>query len=113
MNGSEFKKQFGVVLVTVASKEEAIAIAHALVESKLAACVSILPIQSIYTWQGTVHQKDEWQLLVKSDLSKFTELEAKIRDLHSYEVPEIIALPIVAGSKPYLQWIEASITNGE
>ncbi|MCY7393265.1 MAG: divalent-cation tolerance protein CutA [Leptolyngbyaceae cyanobacterium CAN_BIN12] len=113
MNGSEFKQQFGVVLVTVPSKEEAIAIAHALVESKLAACVSILPIQSIYTWQGTVHQEDEWQLLVKSDLSKFTELEAKIRGLHSYEVPEIIALPIITGSKPYLQWIEASLANGE
>ncbi len=113
MDGSGAMHQFGVVLVTVAVKEEAIAIAHALVELKLAACVSLLPIQSIYTWQGTLHQEDEWQLLIKSDLSKFIELEAKIRELHSYEVPEIIALPIVAGSLPYFQWMEQSTATVE
>jgi periplasmic divalent cation tolerance protein len=112
MHGSESFNRFGVVLVTTASQEEAIAIAQALVSSKLAACVSILPIQSIYTWQNTLHQEQEWQLLIKSDLSKFSDLETNIRELHSYEVPEIMALPIVAGSLPYLQWIEEN-TKGE
>lgn len=96
---------FGVILVTVPSKEQAIAIAQTLVNAQLAACVSIVPIHSIYTWQGEVQQDDEWQLVIKSRLAKFTELEATIRAVHPYEVPEIIGLPIVKGSTPYLQWI--------
>jgi periplasmic divalent cation tolerance protein len=96
---------YGVVLVTASTVEEAEAISNALIEAKLAACVSLLPIHSIYTWQGQIHKEQEWQLLIKTDLSKFRLLEAKIRELHSYQVPEIIALPIVAGSQPYLQWI--------
>ena len=103
--------RYGVVLVTAASKQEAETIAHALIEAKLAACVSLLPVQSIYTWQGQVHQEDEWQLLIKSDLTLFTELEAKVRAVHSYEVPEIIALPILAGSKPYLTWITEQVRD--
>jgi periplasmic divalent cation tolerance protein len=96
---------FGVVLVTAASQTEAEAIAHALVEAKLAACVNLLPIQSIYTWKGKVEHASEYQLLIKTDLDQFLALEAKIREIHSYQVPEIIALPILAGSLPYLQWI--------
>ena len=97
--------QFGVVWVTAGSKEEAGAIAQALVDAKLAACVSIMSIQSIYTWQGDVHQDEEWQLMIKTDLAQFSSLEAKIREIHSYELPEIIALPIMQGSQPYLDWI--------
>lgn len=67
--------------------------------------MTLLPVQSIYRWQGEVHKDEEWQLLIKSDQGRFAELEAKVRELHSYEVPEIIALPIVAGSSQYLQWI--------
>ncbi|WP_017318775.1 divalent-cation tolerance protein CutA [Mastigocladopsis repens] len=100
---------YGVVLVTASSVEEAEAIANALVEAKLAACVNLLPIHSIYTWQGQIHKEQEWQLLIKTDLSKFLILEAKIRELHSYQVPEIIALPIFAGSQPYLQWISQQV----
>jgi periplasmic divalent cation tolerance protein len=96
---------FGVVLVTVPSKEQAAAIAQTLVNTKLAACVSFFPVHSVYTWQGKVQQDDEWQLVIKSCLAKFTELETTIRAIHPYEVPEIIALPIVEGSTPYLQWI--------
>lgn len=96
---------YGVVLVTASSRAEAEAIARALVKSQLAACVSLVPIQSIYTWQGELHQEEEWQLMIKTDLAQFQALETKIRELHSYQVPEIIALPIVAGSQPYLQWI--------
>ncbi len=100
---------YGVVMVTAPSKEVAEAIASALVELKLAACVSLFPVTSIYTWQGKIEQDDEWQLLIKSDLSKFSVLAAKVQEIHPYEVPEIIALPIVAGSEPYLRWISDSI----
>lgn len=100
---------YGVVLVTAGSRQEAEAIAESLIQAKFAACVTLLPVVSIYTWQEALHQDEEWQLLIKSDLSRFAELEAKIREIHSYEVPEIIALPIVAGSQPYLQWISNQV----
>ncbi|MBW4570338.1 MAG: divalent-cation tolerance protein CutA [Tolypothrix carrinoi HA7290-LM1] len=100
---------YGVVLVTTASIEEAEAIANALVEAQLAACVSLLPIHSIYIWQGKLHKEQEWQLLIKTDLALFPTLEAKIRELHSYEVSEIIALPIIADSQPYLEWIAEQV----
>ena len=94
---------YSVVLVTATSKEEADAIASSLVEARMAACVSIMPVLSIYTWDGTVNRDQEWQLVIKTDLSQFDQLSAKIQELHSYEIPEIIALPIVAGSEAYLQ----------
>ena len=97
--------QYCVVLVTAGSQEEAAAIASALVEAKLAACISTGQIRSTYLWQGEVCQDAEWQLTVKTTIERFSELEQKIRQLHSYEVPEIIALPIVAGSSDYLQWL--------
>lgn len=100
---------YGVVLVTAASRQEAEAIASALVKSQLAACVSLVPIDSIYIWQGELHQEQEWQLVIKTDLAQFHTLETKIRELHSYEVPEIIALPIVTGSQAYLQWISEQV----
>ena len=96
---------YGVVLVTVASSEQGKMIAHALVSAKLAACVNIFAIDSIYMWQGEVNQDLEHQLIIKTDLNKFSELAEKIKTLHDYEVPEIIALPIVAGSKSYLHWL--------
>ena len=102
---------YGVVLVTVGSRQEAEAIATSLVQSQLAACVNLLPIHSIYTWQGELHQEEEWQLLIKTELAQFPTLENKIRELHSYEVAEIIALPIVAGSQPYLQWISEQVKS--
>ncbi|MDZ7992847.1 MAG: divalent-cation tolerance protein CutA [Nostoc sp. EfeVER01] len=104
---------YSVVLVTVGNVQEAEAIANALVEEKLAACVSLLPIHSIYTWQGELHKEEEWQLLIKTDLAQFPAMEAKIKELHSYEVPEIIALPIVAGSQAYLQWIFQQVESKE
>jgi len=100
---------YGVVLVTASSQEEGEAIASALVELKLAACVSLVPIHSIYTWQGKVNVEQEWQLTIKTDLSQFSVLSEKIKELHSYQVPEIIALPIVAGSQSYLDWIGENV----
>jgi periplasmic divalent cation tolerance protein len=102
---------YGVVLVTVASLPEGKAIATKLIEEQLAACVNLFPINSIYLWQGKINQDQEYQLIIKTDLSKFDELAAKIKTLHSYEVPEIIALPIVAGSKPYLNWLGSSLQS--
>lgn len=104
---------YGILLVTAASQAEAEQIAEALVSEQLAACVSLLPIQSIYTWKGEVCRESEWQLLIKTDLSLFAVLEQKIRELHSYEVPEVIALPILAGSQPYLDWITAQVAGGQ
>lgn len=97
--------RYGVVLVTASSRQEGEAIAESLIQAKLAACVTLLPVHSIYTWQGNIHKDDEWQLLIKSELAQFAALEASIRAIHTYEVPEIIAVPILAGSRPYLQWI--------
>ncbi|MDF5735373.1 MULTISPECIES: divalent-cation tolerance protein CutA [unclassified Nostoc] len=102
---------YGVVLVTAGNMQEAEAIANALVKAKLAACVSLLPIHSIYSWQGELHNEQEWQLLIKTDLAQFPAMEAKIKEMHSYEVPEIIALPIVAGSQAYLQWISQQVKS--
>lgn len=106
-----FDYKFGVVFVTAPSKEQAQTIARTLVEARLAACVSLLPIHSIYTWDGEVQMEDEWQLIIKSKLSMFAALKATICSIHPYEVPEIIALPIQAGSTPYLQWIADHVDN--
>lgn len=109
MDSASGVTQYGVVLVTAGSQQEAEAIATSLVKSQLAACVSIVPISSVYTWQGELCQELEWQLLIKTDLSQFPILEAKIQELHSYEVPEVIALPIIAGSTTYLNWISEQL----
>jgi periplasmic divalent cation tolerance protein len=106
-NNSEI--EYGVVLVTAPSQGEAEEIAQTLVEAKLAACVSLLPIKSVYTWKGELYKEEEWQLLIKTDLAKFDNLAAKVKELHSYEVPEIIALPLVTGYAPYLAWISENV----
>ncbi|NEP76471.1 divalent-cation tolerance protein CutA [Okeania sp. SIO2G5] len=94
--------RFGVVWVTAASRDEAAAIAQALVAQKLAACVNIFPIHSIYTWDGAVQQGDEWQLVIKTDLDHWSVLSKTIQSLHSYDVPECIAVPIINGMPEYL-----------
>lgn len=101
--------QSGVVLVTAGSQEEAKAIASTLVESNLAACVNLFPVHSVYTWQGEVNAEQEWQLFVKTDLAHYDALETKLKQIHAYDEPEIIALPIVAGSQSYLQWISQQV----
>ena len=95
-----------VVLVTCGSEEEALKIAHALVEEHLAACVNIVsPVRSIYRWEGKIWDEEEWILIIKTQKERFEELERKVESLHSYSVPEIIGLPIVESSSPYLKWL--------
>jgi periplasmic divalent cation tolerance protein len=103
--GSMPPPRFGVVLVTVSSSEEGQTIARALVEEQLAACVNCWPIQSTYMWKGEVHQDAEWQLIIKTRLDCLTLIEQRVNELHSYDVPEFIALPIVSGAAPYFNWI--------
>jgi periplasmic divalent cation tolerance protein len=99
-----------VVLMTAANGEEAARLADLLIGAHLAACVQILPeMESVYRWEGKIERQAEILLLAKTTRSKFAELEREIRALHSYETPEIIALPIVAGSAPYLQWLTDSV----
>jgi periplasmic divalent cation tolerance protein len=100
-----------VVLVTCGSSREAQRLARALVRQRLAACVNVLPggIRSIYWWKGKVESAREAMMLIKTTRRKFAALEKEIRRIHSYETPEIIALPIVAGSKPYLDWLRSSV----
>lgn len=111
MNSDLNQRQYGVVFVTASSRTEADAIAQALVTSKLAACVNLVPVHSIYTWNSELCADDEWQLIIKTDLRKFAALQRKICELHSYEVPEIIALPIVAGSPAYLSWMAQQVQD--
>lgn len=98
------------VLTAAGSEEEAEAISRALVERRLAACVQILgPVASRYRWQGAVEEAREWLCLAKTEAARYAELEAAIRELHSYEEPEIVATEIVAGSAGYLAWIAVNV----
>src|SRR5436189_5694690 len=95
-----------VVFMTAASGEEAARLAEMLVGAQLAACVQILPeMESVYRWQGKIERQSEILLLAKTTEDKFEELEREVRALHSYETPEIIAVPVTAGSAAYLEWL--------
>ncbi len=94
------------VFVTAASQEDAVRIARAVVEERLAACGNILgQVRSIYRWKGEVQDESEVMLVIKTRASLFEALRQRVVELHGYEVPEIIALPIELGHAPYLDWI--------
>jgi len=96
-----------VVFITASNEDEAANIARALVEGRLAACVNIVRnIRSIYSWQGKVEDESEILMIVKTQKNLFNSLSKKVRELHSYTVPEIIAVPIVEGSEDYLKWLK-------
>ena len=98
------------VTTTVATQADAERIAATLVEERLAACVQIAgPIASTYRWQGAIEHATEWYCHCKTTLARYPALEARLRALHPYETPEIIALPIVAALPAYLAWIEDSV----
>ena len=99
-----------VVFVTTSSKKEAQKIANALVKQKLAACVQILPqMESIYVWDKKTCRDKEFLLIIKSQKKLFSQLEKAILKLHSYKVPQMVALPIIQGHRPYLQWLKNSL----
>jgi periplasmic divalent cation tolerance protein len=99
-----------IVLCTAGSEDEARKLARHLVEQRLAACVNIVPqIESIYRWQGKVEHAREWLLLIKTTVEKFPAVRDSIQELHSYELPECIAIGIEDGSAAYLEWIDQSV----
>jgi len=99
-----------IVLTTAGSEEEARKIAHALVDRQLAACVNIVPqIESVYRWQGKVESAREWLLLIKTSAEKFSAVRDALCELHSYDLPECIAIAIEDGNPDYLQWIADSV----
>lgn len=99
-----------IVLTTAGSHEEAAAIAASLVESQLAACVQIVSgVESVYRWEGRVAREAEWLLLCKTTAARYADVEAAIREAHSYETPEVVAVRVEYGSAAYLAWLGRSI----
>lgn len=98
-----------VVSTTVATASEAQALARMLVEARLAACVQVLPVASTYRWNDAVEQADEHLLLCKIMAADYPAVEAAIRESHGYDVPEIVAVPITAGSPDYLAWLQTCV----
>lgn len=101
-----------VVLCTCESEEQAERVARHLIDRRLAACVNILTrVRSIYRWKDKVEDAAEFVLLIKSRRDKFADLSAELKRMHSYEIPEVIALPVVDGSEEYLAWLDREIEN--
>ena len=100
------------VITTTETKADAQAIADALVERRLAACVQIVgPITSTYRWQEKIETASEWMCVIKSRQDLYDALEAAILEVHPYDVPEILAMPVVAGSKDYLAWLDSELVK--
>jgi periplasmic divalent cation tolerance protein len=100
-----------IVFCTVPNRKEADRLARTLVQEKLAACVNIIPgISSIYRWQGKIEKSAELLLVLKTSAKRYPRLEKRIRALHSYTVPEILALPVDRGNSDYLKWLYASLS---
>jgi len=98
-----------IVLITAGSEEEAHKIGESLVKGKMAACVNIVPgVDSLFWWEGKIDSAQESLLLVKTKASLFPEIAELVKAMHSYEVPEIIGLPIVAGSEDFLNWLDTA-----
>ena len=103
-----------VVLNTCGSEADAERLARLLVDRRLAACVSIAPrVRSFYRWKGAVESSEEWLLLIKTSRGRFDALRTVLEAAHSYELPEVLALPIVDGSPNYLAWIESELSEQE
>jgi periplasmic divalent cation tolerance protein len=102
--GSE--AELRVVLLTAPDEEQAERLAHSLVEERLAACVNLVPgVRSVYRWEGRVEAAGEWLLVVKTRADRTEALAARVRELHSYALPEVLELPAVGGSAAYLDWV--------
>lgn len=99
-----------IVLTTLAADVDAAAFARTLVAERLAACVNILPIRSLYRWQGRVDEAPEQQLVIKTAADRVAALAARLRELHPYEVPEVLVLRVTEGLDAYLRWIRDSVS---
>ena len=96
-----------VVFITASKEEEAVKIAHALVEARLAGCVNCVKnIRSIYSWEGRIEDEKEVLMIAKTQKKLFKPLQEKVKELHSYSVPEVIAVPVTEGSADYLKWLK-------
>ena len=104
---------YGLMLTTTSSHEEAKALAQRLLENHLAACVNYFRVDSLYRWQGSLQQDAEWQLIIKTDLRLQNAIEEIIIQHHSYELPELIIIPIVGGSSAYLGWLGQQVTSAD
>jgi periplasmic divalent cation tolerance protein len=99
-----------IVMTSIGTEDEAEVLAAAIVEAQLAACVQIQRVRSLYVWQGELHREPEWVLQIKTLHARYAAVEAFIRERHSYQTPEIVQVPITAGSADYLRWLEAGST---
>jgi periplasmic divalent cation tolerance protein len=103
--------RYRIVLITCASIAEARKIAQHVVERKLAACANIVPrVESIYRWKGKVERAKETLLMIKTTAARLRKLESEVKRLHSYDVPEFVVIPIIAGSQQYLDWLRKSVS---
>ncbi len=99
-----------VVLATAGSESEGVRIARGLVEARVAACVNLVPsVRSVYRWKDAIEEDDEVLLVIKSSLPRFEELRSAVRELHSYDTPEVVALPMAAIDEDYGAWLHASL----
>jgi periplasmic divalent cation tolerance protein len=99
-----------VVIITTPNKEEAVKIVRSLLEERLIACANIVgPVSSLFWWQGKIDEENEFLVFMKSHKSLFERVSERVMEIHSYDVPEIVALPIIEGSPPYLDWLRASL----
>jgi len=98
--------EYIIVFITAANEEVAAGIGHTIIGERLAACVNIIrSVRSIYRWQGRIEDEQEVLMIVKTKKSLFERLQERVKELHSYSVPEIIGLPVTEGSKQYLEWL--------
>ena len=105
------KSSYIVIFITAKDKDEAHKIARGLLEARLVACANILDgVTSVFWWEGKIDQAQEALIILKSQKSKFKKIVAQVKKLHSYSVPEVISLPIVEGSKDYLNWVKQTTT---
>jgi len=96
-----------IVFITASKEQEAVKIAHALVEARLAGCVNIIKnIRSIYNWKGRIEDEKEFLMIAKTQKRLFKPLQEKVKEIHSYSVPEVIAMPVTEGSADYLTWLK-------
>jgi periplasmic divalent cation tolerance protein len=103
-----------IVLTTIGAGADTERLARTLIEEHLAACVNVLaPMRSTYRWKGNIEQEEEQQLIIKTTVGRVGALEARLRELHPYEVPEFLVLPVSSGSDAYLQWLQGAVTRDQ